>query len=67
MNRSDLRPRVKKDYKRVETSISTEIHQQFKILVDRSGITQSAYLRSLIEDEVQEYFPELSGCHPIPQ
>lgn len=53
MNRSDLRPRVKKDYKRVETSISTEIHQQFKILVDRSGITQSAYLRSL--------------SHPIPQ
>ena len=58
MNRSDLRSRVKKDYKRLETSLPPAVYQQFKELVNRSGINQSAYLRFLIEDEVQKYFPK---------
>lgn len=59
MNRSDLIPPVKKKKHRIETSLSPDAHRKFKELVDRSGITQSAYLRSLIEEEVQEHFPTI--------
>ena len=54
MNRSS-----KKKKHRIETSLSPAVSQKFKELVDRSGITQSAYLRSLIEEEVQEHFPTI--------
>ena len=57
MNRSDLIPPVKKKKHRIETSLSPAVYQKFKELVNRSGITQSAYLRLLIEEEVQEHFP----------
>ena len=57
MNRFDLIPPVKKKKHRIETSLPPPVSQKFKELVNRSGIPQSAYLRSLIEEEVQEHFP----------
>ena len=60
MNRSDLIPPVKIKKHRIETSLSPDVHRKFKELVNRSGIAQSAYLRSLIEDEVLEHFPNFN-------